>query len=70
MDTEFINVYLQKQKALIGELQSKVLLAESQIEILNQTVAKISNERDQLQSQIDKAAKKQTKSTGQSTDTF
>lgn len=61
MDTEFINAYIQKQKSLIGDLQSKLLLVETQVDILNQTVAKLTEENTQLNSQLEKQTKRQAK---------
>lgn len=34
MDHEFLNVYINKQKSLIDEFQSRILLAESKIHLL------------------------------------
>ena len=36
MDTDFINVYIGKQQALIDDLQTRVLLAETKNTILEQ----------------------------------
>jgi hypothetical protein len=36
MDSEFINLYVKKQQALIGELQSKLVLCETQLELTTQ----------------------------------
>lgn len=36
MDAEFINAYIARQKALIDELQTKVLLLETKYSIIEQ----------------------------------
>lgn len=34
MDTEFINLYIAKQKALIDDLQSRLLLSETKLQLV------------------------------------
>lgn len=36
MDTEFINMFISKQRALIDDLQSRLLLAETKLAIVDQ----------------------------------
>lgn len=51
MDIEFINIYIAKQKALIDELQQKVLVAETQSELSNSKIVALSAELDKLKAE-------------------
>lgn len=62
MNSEFINIFIQKQKNLIGELQSKLLLAESQAELSNDLLKKANEEIEKLKSDLEKLQAKKTKS--------
>ena len=44
MDAEFINAYIAKQKALIDDLQTRVLLLEVRNSILEQQLAALRDE--------------------------
>ena len=61
MNSEFINIFIQKQKNLINELQSKLLLAETQIELNNEILKKTTEENDRLKNDIDKLQVKKQK---------
>lgn len=60
MDSEFINAYIAKQKALISDLQSKLLIAETTVDILKASNARITEENDKLNQiqQTEKSSKK------------
>ena len=57
--SEFINVFIQKQKNLINELQSKLLLTETQLEIASNKLGAATEEVDKLKTDLEKAQKKQ-----------
>jgi len=63
MNSEFINIFIQKQKNLIGELQSKLLLAESQAELSNDLLKKANEENDKLKFELEKLQNKKSKIT-------
>lgn len=63
MSNEFINVYVQKQKNLIAELQSKLLIAEAQLEVTQNALDKTSNELNDLKLELEKANSKKVKNT-------
>jgi|TARA_R110000803_G_scaffold67070_1_gene128662 hypothetical protein len=46
MDQELMNVYINKQNRLIGDLINKNLMLDSQLEIANQKIAKLSEDVD------------------------
>lgn len=48
MDAEFINVYIGKQKALIDDLQTRVLLADTKCSILEQQLIDANNKLAKL----------------------
>lgn len=41
MNVDFVNVYIKKQKALIDDLQSRLLISESSLEIANNEIANL-----------------------------
>lgn len=47
MDTEFINVYLQKQKSLIDDLLGKNLLLEVKLTIMERQIAELTSKVEQ-----------------------
>ena len=55
MDAEFINVFIQKQKALIDDLQSRLLLSETKLSIIEM---KLADANKTIESLNKKAAKK------------
>lgn len=67
MDSEFVNVYISKQKALIDDLQSRLLLCESHLEVTKNAHAKIKQEFEQALQKLeayanqDKAKKEASK---------
>lgn len=58
-NSEFINVFIQKQKNLINELQSKLLLTETQLEIASSKLGASTEEVTKLKTELEKAQKKQ-----------
>jgi len=61
MNSEFINIFIQKQKNLIYELQSKLLMAETQAELSTELLKKSTEENDKLKSDIEKLQVKKQK---------
>jgi hypothetical protein len=49
MDAEFINAYIAKQKALIDDFQTRVLLLEVRNTILEQQVAALRDEASKVE---------------------
>lgn len=62
MDTEFINTFIQRQKNLINELQAKLLLCETNLEITQNKFSTLQEENVKLKTDIEKASKKANKS--------
>jgi len=63
METEFINVYIERQKNVITDFQSKVILLETNmqfkeqaIEVLNNKTAELTAEVENLQSSLTEAS--------------
>jgi uncharacterized small protein (DUF1192 family) len=48
MDTEFINAFIAKQRALIDDLLTKNLMAESKVTILEKRIADLSAQIEEL----------------------
>ena len=48
MEAEFINIYIAKQKALIDELQQKVIVAETQSTLSEQKLSALTAELQKL----------------------
>jgi hypothetical protein len=44
MNVDFVNVYIKKQKALIDDLQSRLLISESSLELANQEINNLKNQ--------------------------
>ena len=63
MNPEFVNVYIAKQKNLISELQSKLLIVEAQYEVTQSALDKTVKENETLQEEIVKLQNKKQKST-------
>lgn len=61
MNSEFINVFIQKQKNLINDLQGKLLLAETQLELAQVVSNKLTEELDQAKSELEKLQNKNKK---------
>ena len=62
MTNDFINIFIQKQKNCINELQSKLLIAEAQIELNNELLKKANEEIDSLKKLTEKTERKEKKS--------
>lgn len=62
MTNDFINIFIQKQKNCINELQSKLLIAEAQIELNNELLKKANEEIDSLKKLAEKTERKEKKS--------
>lgn len=56
MNAEFVNAYLKKQKALIDDLQTRLLISETSLEIASQEIAS-------LKTVLDTQSQKKSKST-------
>ena len=54
MDTEFINIYIAKQKALIDDFQSRLIIQEVRHQVLQSRYDELSNERVALTNEIEK----------------
>lgn len=66
MDTEFINIYISKQKALIDELQVKLILSETHQQVLKNSVQNLTDKLNEANNLIEQLNKKnQRKTTGQ-----
>ena len=61
MDTEFINAFIQRQKNLINELQAKLLLCETNLEITQSKFVSLQEENSKLKADIEKQSKKVSK---------
>lgn len=61
MDSEFINAFIQRQKSYIGELTSKLLVAETQLEAFQSKVNKLTEENANLLAELEKQSKKTNK---------
>jgi uncharacterized coiled-coil protein SlyX len=56
--TEFVNLYIAKQRNLINELQAKLLMLEVQFEISQAKVNQLVEENNKLKGDVEKAQKK------------
>lgn len=66
MDTEFVNVYIQKQKSLIDELIAKNILLETKLTLVDKVVNDLTNKTNLLEGQLKSASEaKKTKVTSQ-----
>jgi len=59
MDTEFINIYIAKQKALIDDFQSRLIMQDVRHQILQSRYDELSNERVTLLDEIEKLKSQQ-----------
>lgn len=57
MDVEFINAFIAKQKALIDDFQSKVLILEVKHSLLEQQYNAVKEELDKEKSKSKKSSK-------------
>lgn len=65
METEFVNVFIQKQKALIDDLISKNLILDARLTIAEKTAGELGNKVLALQEQITSLTEKKSKTTTQ-----
>lgn len=65
METEFVNVFIQKQKALIDDLISKNLILDARLTIAEKTAGELGSKVQKLQEEITSLTEKKTKSTSQ-----
>lgn len=56
MDTEFINVYIQKQKTFIEELVAKNLILETKLTIADKVAGELGSKINSLEDQLAKAS--------------
>jgi hypothetical protein len=56
--TEFVNLYIAKQRNLINELQAKYLMLEVQFDISQAKVNQLVEENNKLKGDVEKAQKK------------
>lgn len=61
MDSDFINAFIQRQKSYIGEITSKLLVAETQLEAFQTKINKLTEENSNLLAELEKLAKKSNK---------
>ncbi len=61
MDIEFINVYISKQKALIEDLQTRLLISDTHLHILKNTVQDLNLKLETANSTIEQLNKKVAK---------
>lgn len=57
-NSEFINVFISKQKNLINELLAKNLIAETQLEIANNKLNALTEEFNGYKAEAEKAQKR------------
>jgi hypothetical protein len=68
MDTEFINVYIQKQKTFIEELVAKNLILETKLTIADKIAGELGSKVSTLEGQLSKALEAvETKKSSRST---
>jgi uncharacterized coiled-coil protein SlyX len=61
MDTEYINVYLEKLRAAYNEAINRILILETDIHFRNKLIETQVLQLSELQTALDKAAKKTPK---------
>lgn len=54
MDTEFVNVYITKQKNLIDDLLAKNILLETKLTLVEGSTAKLSQKVEELEKELEK----------------
>jgi hypothetical protein len=70
MDSDFINLYITKQKNLISELQSKLLVAETTVDLLKDSNSKLAEEKSSLTTELEKITNKKQKQISKDVETF
>lgn len=68
MDAEFVNAYIQKQKNFINELMAKLLVAETQLEVLEKKIGSQNEQIALYAAELEKHQKKTTKASSSSKD--
>ena len=58
MDGAYINVFIEKLRNTINEMQSKILLLETDIHFKNLQISELTNRVNETQTAFDKTAKK------------
>ena len=61
MDIEFVNVYISKQKSLIEDLQTRLLMSDTHLHILKNTVQDLNLKLETANSTIEQLNKKVAK---------
>jgi len=61
MNEEFINLYIEKMRALIHELQSKVLLLETDIQLRTSKMEELTLHNESLSADLSSALEKLAK---------
>lgn len=60
MEAEFVNVYIQKQKAWIEDLTAKQIILETRLQLAETQCAKLAEELSKLNTKIEKTTKKKS----------
>lgn len=58
MDGAYINVFIEKLRNTINEMQSKILLLETDIHFRNLKITELTNQVGEMQVALDKVTKK------------
>lgn len=58
MDSEFINIFISKQKKYIDELTAKNILLDTQLEVSSSLATKLKEEKQALELELEKLKKK------------
>lgn len=58
MDGAYINVFIEKLRNTINEMQSKILLLETDIHFRNLQITELTNQVGEMQVALDKVTKK------------
>lgn len=70
METEFVNIYIERIVKEVEELTKSRLLNDSKIIYLESTIKRQNDRIDDLEKQLEKINKKKTREVDTSTDTF
>lgn len=60
MEADFVNVYIQKQKAWIEDLTAKQIILETRLQLAETQCGKLAEELAKLNSKIEKQTKKKS----------
>ncbi len=58
MDTEFVNAYINKQKAWIEDLTAKLIVLETKMQLAEKKISELAAQNASLNSKVDKQTKK------------